>query len=341
MAKSLKQFFEEHPETKVAIFAGKGGLGKTTFSAATAHWMANNGKKVLCFSTDPQASLSDIFEQELFGRGEKKLAEKLYVIEIDADKRINEYQNEIRKKIKDMYKLKELPPEIDEYIKSASAEPAMAESATYDAMADLVAGGKYDFYIFDMPPFGHGVRMISMARILDAWIDKMDDTRKKAAEYDTVVTTLEGATAAESQEAIVEELSEIRKKLDFFSELLSDPKRTAFFMVLIPEKMAILDTKRALEMFEKLNLRLSGVIVNQVYPPELLQRSDVGQFLRSRIKMQQDYMKEVYKEFKELICAVCPMFDREPKGMEMIARVAEHIFEKPYMGKGSIEELVR
>jgi arsenite-transporting ATPase len=200
---------------------------------------------------------------------------------------------------------------------------------------------KYDFYIFDMPPFGHGVRMISMARILDTWIDKLDDTRKKASEYDGVVTALKGSTEAESQDAIIEELTGIRKKLDFFSALLSDPKRTAFFMVLIPEKMAILDTKRALEMFEKLDLRLSGIIVNQVYPPELLQRSDVGQFLRNRIEMQQGYMKEIAKDFGKDVRAVCPMFDREPKGLDMIARVADSIFEKPFMGKASIEELTR
>jgi len=340
LPKSLKEFFEEHPDLKVVIYAGKGGLGKTTFSAATAYWMANRGKTVLCFSTDPQASLSDIFERDLFGKGEQEIVKNLYVVEIDADKKISEYQEEIRQKILDMYKLDELPPEIDEYIKSAAAEPAMHESATYDAMADLVASEKYDFYVFDMPPFGHGVRMISMAQILDAWIDKIDETRKKAMEYEEVTAALRGTTAAESQDAIINELSEIRKKLDLFRDFLSDPKRTAFFMVLIPEKMAILDTKRAIQMFEKLNLKLSGIIVNQVYPVELLQREELSDFLRNRIVMQQKYLKEIWREFGDHIRAVCPMFDREPKGLEMIAKVADHIFEKPWMGRENVEEVM-
>ena len=66
MAVSLKEFLDSHPKLKVIIYAGKGGLGKTTASAATAYWYAKNGKKVLCFSTDPQASLTDIFERDLF-----------------------------------------------------------------------------------------------------------------------------------------------------------------------------------------------------------------------------------------------------------------------------------
>ncbi|MHA1593182.1 MAG: ArsA family ATPase [Candidatus Baldrarchaeia archaeon] len=338
---SLKEFFEENPDIEIVIYAGKGGLGKTTFSAATAYWMAKNGKKVLCFSTDPQASLSDIFERDLFGKGEQEIIENLFVVEIDADKEIREYQEEIRRKIKEMYRMEEIPPEIDEYIKSAAAEPAMHECATYDAMAELVASGRYDLYVFDMPPFGHGVRMISMAQILDAWIDKIDETRRKAAEYTQMVQALKGSTIAESEDAILNELSEIRRKLDTFRDILIDPHRTAFFMVLIPEKMAILDTKRALEMFNKLGIKLSGILVNQVYPPELLDRPDVGEFLRNRIQMQQQYMKIIWDEFGDYIRAVCPMFDREPKGLDMIAKVAEHIFEKPWMGRERFEELVR
>lgn len=331
LLQSLKEFFETHPEVNVAIFAGKGGLGKTTFSAATAQWMANRGKKVLCFSTDPQASLSDIFEKDLFGKGEQELANNLYVIEIDADRKISAYQEEIKQKILDMYTLDELPPEIDEYIKSAAAEPAMHESATFDAMADLVANADYDFYIFDMPPFGHGVRMISMAQILDAWIEKIEETRKKAYEYNAVAATLRGSTTEESQDAMINEITEIGKKLDLFTKFLSDPKKTAFFMVLIPERMAILDTKRALEMFGKLNLKLSGIIVNQVYPVELLQREELSDFLRNRITGQQEYLKDIWNDFRDHIRAICPMFDREPKGLEMIAKVADRVFEKPWL----------
>ncbi|MEM3090860.1 MAG: ArsA family ATPase, partial [Candidatus Bathyarchaeia archaeon] len=160
MPETMREFFERRPELNCVIFAGKGGLGKTTFSAATSYWLAKQGKRVLCFSTDPQASLSDIFEKDIYGKGIQSFAPNLHVLEIDADKRVNDYLESIRKKILEMYNLTELPKEIDEYIKSAASEPAMHESATYDAMAELMAKKEYDYYIFDMPPFGHGIRMV-------------------------------------------------------------------------------------------------------------------------------------------------------------------------------------
>lgn len=328
MPLSLKEYIENTPELRVIIYAGKGGLGKTTCSAATGYWLANHGKKALCFSTDPQASLSDIFERDIFGKGETKITDNLFVIEIDADKRVMEFQNEIRNKIKEMYMLDEIPKEIDEYISSTSYEPAMHESATYDAMAELLASRKYDYYIFDMPPFGHGVRMISMATILGAWIDKITEARKKAAEYLEAEVRIRGTTT-EVEDAVLKELESIRDKLDLFRDILTNEKITGFFMVLIPEKMAILDTEKALVMFEKLGITLSGIIVNQVYPRELLESSEISIFLKNRIIMQQRYLKEIKEKFYDYIRAVIPMFDREPKGLEMIGKVAEHLFDKP------------
>lgn len=328
MVTSLKSYLKDHPRLKVIVYAGKGGLGKSTASAATAYWLAKNGQRALCFSTDPQASLTDVFETDLFGKGEQELKPNLFAIEIDGDKRIAEFQEQVRNQIKEMYKLKEIPEEIDEYINTASSEPAMYESATYDAMADLLSKGRYDIYILDMPPFGHGVRMISMATILDAWINKMEEARRKAAEFKEAEATIRGG-GSEKRDAVLDELRDIREKLDLFRETLTNPETTAFLMVMIPEKMAILDTRRALKMFEKLDITLSGVIVNQVYPTSLLGRKELSGFLRNRIKMQQRYMKEIKEELGDYIRAVVPMFDREPKGFTMLDKVAEHLFEKP------------
>ncbi|NIN69021.1 MAG: arsenic transporter, partial [Anaerolineae bacterium] len=89
------------------------------------YWYSQkDGMKTLCFSTDPQASLSDIFERDIFGKGLVGLASNLNVVEIDADARVKDYQLSVKEKIISMYGLDELPAEIDEYIDSTSAEPA-------------------------------------------------------------------------------------------------------------------------------------------------------------------------------------------------------------------------
>ncbi|HWI51035.1 MAG TPA: ArsA family ATPase [Symbiobacteriaceae bacterium] len=326
MPTGLGNYFEQNPEAEIVIFAGKGGLGKTTSSSGLAYYMSQvKGKRTLLFSTDPQASLSDIFERNIYGQGEVEVLPNLFVVEIDADRRVREYQQQVKQKIMDMYGLPEVPKEIDEYIDSTSAEPAMYESATYDAMAELVARREYDIYIFDMPPFGHGVRMVAMADILSKWVEKITEARAKVAEYDAVAATLKGEKGHE--DAVMNELLDIRNKIKSFTELITARKRTAFFMVLIPEQMAILDTERALKMFENLGINMSGLVVNQVYPVELLQKEGTSDYLRNRVTMQQEHLKTIATRFGDRVKAIVPMFTREPKGLEMIATTSTFLVD--------------
>ena len=326
----LSSYFEKRGESGIVIFAGKGGLGKTTCSAALSHYMASKrNRKVLCFSTDPQASLSDIFDRDIFGKGLIRVVPQLDVVEIDADRRVADYQEEVKQKILTMYGLTDLPPEIEEYIDSTSAEPAMYESATYDAMADLVAAGGHDVYVFDMPPFGHGVRMIAMAEILSKWVGKITEAREKAQEYDAVAATMKGVKVSEDE--VLRELQGIQAKITRFTDLMVDQRRTSFFMVLIPERMAILDTERALEMFDSLGLQMAGLIVNQVYPKELADAvgGEAVQFLRNRARMQRGYLDEIRSKFGSKVLAMLPMYPREPRGLDMIEKVSQDLLFGP------------
>lgn len=326
-AVGLSRFFRQHGTPEIVIFAGKGGLGKTTSSASLAYHMARNeGKRTLCFSTDPQASLSDIFEQDFYGKGVVELLPKLHVVEIDADRRVADYQAQVKQKIMNMYGLDAVPKEIEEYIDSTSAEPAMYESATYDAMAELVAQRDFDLYVFDMPPFGHGVRMVAMADILSRWVDKITEARTKVAEYDAVAASLKGSKA--NEDMVLRELTSIRSKIKTFTDMITDRQRTAFFMVLIPERMAILDTERALQMFKDLGITLSGLIVNQVYPVEMLDMPGLSDFTRKRIQMQQAYVQQIQQQFGDAVVATVPMFPREPKGLEMLQEAAGYLMGK-------------
>jgi KaiC/GvpD/RAD55 family RecA-like ATPase len=91
----FKDVFLQHPERRyIIMFGGGGGVGKTTFSAAAAYWLASQGKKVLVFSVDPQASLTDIFKRDIFGKGAVQIMDNLWAQEIDADSHIRAYQQE-------------------------------------------------------------------------------------------------------------------------------------------------------------------------------------------------------------------------------------------------------
>src|SRR5579871_4196234 len=310
---SLQQTFEQNKDRRYIMFGGKGGLGKTTFSAATAFWLAQHGHKVLVFSVDPQASLSDIFQKDIYGKGAVKIIDNLYAQEIDADSHIRAYQNEIRKKITDMYGMEQVPEEIENYIQAASAEPAMEESAIFDAVVDIVVQGDYDYYIYDLVPLGHALYYLSMAKVYDEWIGKITKLREEMREYDAVASKMRRQKVVE-EDQILNELQYIRSRISASSAILTDRRKTAFFFVLVPEEMILVDTRKAAELFARFDVPISGYVVNRVVPPELAQQN-VPDYLRNRITMQQRYLAEIDRDFGAAVLARVPELERDVTGL--------------------------
>ena len=321
---SLRETFDKNPDRRYIMFGGKGGLGKTTFSAATAYWLAKQGKKVLVFSVDPQASLSDIFKRDIFGKGPVEIMPNLFAQEIDADQRIKEYQDEIRKKIRDMYGMTEIPEEIESYIQSASAEPAMEESAIFDAVVDIVVGGEYDYYIYDLVPLGHALYYLSMASVYDQWIDKITALRTEMEEYAQVASVMKREKESE-EDQILKELQEIKYRINKSSSILTDKHKTAFFFVITPEEMIIVDTQKAAGLFAKFDVPLSGYIVNRVIPRELVSQ-DIPEYLRNRLEMQKGYLDKMDQVFGADVLTRVPEFERDITGLPMIEKVANSLF---------------
>jgi arsenite/tail-anchored protein-transporting ATPase len=329
---SLKKIFEEHPERRYIMFGGKGGLGKTTFSAATAYWLAQQGKKVLVFSVDPQASLSDIFQQDIFGKGPVKIMENLWAQEIDADQHIKAYQNEIRQKILDMYGFDQVPDEIEQYIQAASAEPAMEESAIFDAVVDIVVQEDYDYYIYDLVPLGHALYYLSMAKVYDEWINKITKLREEMREYEEMVSRLKREKETE-EDQILSELQYIRGRINASSKILTDKEKTGFFFVIIPEEMILIDTAKAAELFAKFDVPIMGYVVNRVVPRELLNQN-VPPYLKNRIEMQDKYLKQIDQQFGKQVASRVPELERDVTGLEMIKKLSEIMY-----GEGVGEKL--
>ncbi|MGE5303326.1 MAG: ArsA family ATPase, partial [Alphaproteobacteria bacterium] len=322
-----RDVFERHPERRYIMFGGKGGLGKTTLSATCAYWLARQGKRVLLFSVDPQASLSDIFQKDIFGKGAVPIVENLWAQEIDADKRIKQYQDEIRQKILDMYGFDRVPEEIDSYIASASAEPAMEESAIFDAVVDIIVQGDYDYYIYDLVPLGHALYYLSMAKVYDEWINKITKLRQDMGQYDQVAATLRREEHVE-EDKILEELRYIKGRINTSSQILTDKKRTAFFFVLVPEEMIILDTQKAAELFARFDVPVSGYVVNRVLPQEL-RGANVPAFLRNRMEMQEKHLSAIRANLGSQILAYVPEMERDISGLPMVERLAQQLFDSP------------
>ncbi len=321
---SLKEVFQQNPNRRYIMFGGKGGLGKTTFSAATAFWLAQQGHKVLVFSVDPQASLTDIFQKDIFGKGAVPIMQNLWAQEIDADKHIKDYQNEIRKKILDMYGFDAVPEEIEDYIQAASAEPAMEESAIFDAVVDIVVKGDYDYYIYDLVPLGHALYYLSMAKVYDEWINKITKLREEMREYETMVSRIKREKETD-EDQILTELQYIKGRINASSSILTDKEKTAFFFVVVPEEMIILDTMKAAELFQKFDVPTAGYVVNRVLPPELRTQA-VPAYLKNRLAMQSKYIDQINNSLGKQVLAQVPEMERDVTGLAMIEKLANIMY---------------
>lgn len=324
---SLAKIFREFPERRYIMFGGKGGLGKTTFSAATAYYLAKQGHRVLVFSVDPQASLSDIFQRDIYGKGAVEIIPNLFAQEIDADQHIKEYQDEIRQKILDMYGLEKIPDEIETYIQAASAEPAMEESAIFDQVVDIVVAEEYDYYIYDLVPLGHALYYLSMASVYDEWIGKITGLREEMREYEQMAARLKRQDEL-AEDLILNELQYIKQRIQTSSSILTDKVKTAFFFVLVPEEMILIDTQNAASLFAKYDVPLSGYIVNRVLPDDLMVQPNLPEYLKHRHAMQQQYLTRIDQLFGRQVLSRVPEFERDIAGLEMIERIAHVMFNE-------------
>jgi arsenite-transporting ATPase len=163
-----------------------------------------------------------------------------------------------------------------------------------------------------------------MASVYDQWIDKITALRTEMEEYSRVASVMQRGKETE-EDAILRELQYIKERINKSSGILTDRVKTAFFFVVIPEEMIILDTQKAAGLFAKFDVPLSGYIVNRVIPPELSQ-GEIPEYLRNRMEMQKKYLSEIDDVFGGQVLARIPEFERDITGLPMIERMAEVMF---------------
>ena len=155
---AFKDLFKfKQGKTTFVFIGGKGGVGKTTVSAATALWFARQGKKTLVISTDPAHSLSDSYERNI-GYNPTPIAENLEALEIDPEIAMQEYQAKMKEQ-------QALNPGNDmgmmqEQMDMASMSPGIDEAAAFDKFLQYMTTDEYDIVLFDTAPTGHTLRLL-------------------------------------------------------------------------------------------------------------------------------------------------------------------------------------
>jgi arsenite-transporting ATPase len=163
---SMTQYMKNHPRMKYIFFGGKGGVGKTVMAGTAALWAAKQGKKTLLASTNPVHSLSSLLEQDVFGKAAVVCDEQnCYAFEIDTKDTIERSKNEIRKKMNWFLKFADITTKADDFVESATMNPAFEESAMFENMVDLMFKDEYDFYVFDTAPTANARRLLGMSKV--------------------------------------------------------------------------------------------------------------------------------------------------------------------------------
>jgi len=320
--KSTRQFLSEHPNMKYVFFGGKGGVGKTVMAGAAALWLARQGKRTLLASTNPVHSLTSLLDQDVFGRHTPvEGVPNLYAYEIDTKETIEKSKREIKEKIEWFLKFADIKTRADEFVESATMNPAFEESAMFENMIDLMFEDEYEVYVFDTAPTANARRLLGMSSVYSMWVNKMVQSREEAR---SLRELLSYSRKKEEKDPLMEYLLNFRERMAHAKELLTDAEKTAFFFVTLPEALPIAVITRFIKWFDDFGIPVGGVVVNMVIDKETV-GENAPEFVLNRIKMQEEYMEQIWRIFPN-VRAIVPLFETEVRGVEMLERTASHIF---------------
>ncbi len=292
-----QQIIPEGKGVKFIFFSGKGGVGKSTMSCATAVWLAKAGYKTLLVTTDPAPNLADIFGQAI-GHQITPIpnVDNLHAIEIDPDTASEEYRERIVAPLKELLDEKNLNV-VREQLKS----PCVEEVAAFDKFIEFMDDPGYDVVVFDTAPTGHTIRLLELP---SGWTETLQNS----------ASTCIGPGAS---------LQSAKAKYEKAISYLQDRNRTSFVFVLKPENSSILETKRSAEELSKLGISISFLIVNGLLPEEAC----TDDFFRKKKGDEEWIITRIESEFPSLEKVFYPLRDTEVSGIALLSAVGNYIYE--------------
>jgi arsenite-transporting ATPase len=318
---SMVDYFTQHPGLRYTFFGGKGGVGKTVMAGVTAVQLARSGKRTLLASTNPVHSLSSLLGADVYGKPTAVAGiDNLWAYEIDTRDAIERSKREIREKIQWFLKFAEISTKADEFVEAATMNPAFEESAMFENMVDLMFKDEYDAYVFDTAPTANARRLLGMSKVYGLWVEKMLKSREEAQSLREALSF----TKKKEEDPLMNYLVDFRGRIAHARELLTDPQKTAFFFVTLPEALPIAVIRRFIDWFTDFGIPVGGVIVNMVIRPEIGEAAP--DFVRNRIEMQTEYLEEIRRSFDGQVRAILPLFDADVRGVAALEKASGSLF---------------
>ena len=308
-------------DKRILFFGGKGGVGKTTCSAAVALAASRTGRRVLLVSTDPAHSTSDIFERP-FTSEEREILPNLFGLEIDAAFEAGRYVAGVKAQIAKMFSPSVLGA-AHRQIDLAASMPGVGDVALFERLTQIVAAREsaYDLVVFDTAPTGHTVRLLQMPELLRTWIDALAGQRRRAVERDRAIQVDDSESTEDEPDPIVVALARRRQRLEEVRTRLVEHRDTSFVLVLVPERLPIEESARAAAALGESGIDVSSLIVNRVLPDGL-----EGEFYAARRRQEAVYRREIDERFATLDRIVIAQLESDVYGVARLERISAQIF---------------
>ena len=247
--------------SRILLFTGKGGVGKTTVSAATAVACAERGLRTLVLSTDPAHSLADAFDADL-GSEPTRIVERLDGMQLDATERLEQVWGDVQRYIVELLDWVGVDGIEAEEL---AVIPGLDEIFSLTDIKQAATSGEYDAVIVDCGPTAETIRFLSLPEILSWYIDRVVPIERRVAgalrPLLSAVTSLPIAGNDVFDAAV-----RFQERLEGVRELLTDGTRASVRLVVNPERMVIAEARRTATYLNLFGYHLDAVVANRLLP---------------------------------------------------------------------------
>jgi arsenite-transporting ATPase len=301
--------------TRILLYTGKGGVGKTSVAAATAVACARRGYRTIVLSTDIAHSLGDAFNEQL-GPEPRLLEPNLWAQESEVFHNVAKYWGRIQQYAVAVLRWRGLD---DVLAEEMTVLPGMDEVGSLLWIAEHSDSGKYDVIVVDAAPTGETLRLLSLPEAARWWMEKIEPLGRRITKLTgPLIQRMVGMPMPGDD--VFNAGEELFRKLQHMHDLLADPARTSVRVVLTLEQVVIKEAQRSFTYFHLYDYPTDLVVANRILPDE------VGPYFRGWYEAQQRYGPMVEQTFAPIPVRRAPFFDREVVGAVMLAELATALY---------------
>lgn len=307
---------------RIILYTGKGGVGKTSISAATGLELARRGYKTLVMSVDPAHSLSDAFDLEkpLMDHEAGRLvdvAKNLWIQEVDVQEEISRHWDSVYAYVSALLNVSGLEQTLAEEL---AIFPGMEEVSSLLYVNQYVREKSFDVILLDCAPTGESLRFVSIPTTLEWYMAKIFKLERRVAKMvRPMLSTFTGIPIP--QEEYFENLLALHRKLSGIDKLMADPKVTTVRLVTNPEKVVMKETQRAFTYFCLYGLTVDAVIVNRLLPAEVR-----DSFFSAWKETQERWVQSLEEFFAPVPFWRVPLFRDEVLGVERLRVLGKALY---------------